>query len=301
MNIKHYSKDDLDNILSVKGNSLYSDAFKRLLKNKASLTSLIILSLITLLSVFGPYFLQYDFYETDWNSIYLPPSLENGHYFGTDGNGRDLLVRILYGGRLSLSIGIIATLVSVIIGVTYGTIAGYFAGKLDTIMMRIVEILYAMPYLIFVIILMVVFGRNIYLLFLAIGAVEWLTMARIVRGQVIGLKNQEFVMAARAMGVSNLSMFRKHLLPNILGPIAVYATLTIPQVMLLEGFLSFLGLGIQPPMSSWGTLIKDGVESMEEYSWLLIYPGITFTITLFALNFFGDGLRDALDPKTSDN
>ena len=177
----------------------------------------------------------------------------------------------------------------------------YFGGKVDSIMMRIVDILYGLPFIIFIILLMVIFGRNLWLLFGAIGAVEWLTMARIVRGQVIGLKNQEFVMAAKAMGVSNLAMFRRHLLPNILGPIAVYATLTIPQVMLLEGFLSFLGLGIQPPMSSWGTLIKDGVESMEEYSWLLIYPGLTFTITLFALNFFGDGLRDALDPKTTDN
>ena len=204
MNIKHYSKDELDNILSVKGNSIYSDAFKRLLRNKASLTSLIILSLITLLSFFGPYLLQYDFYETDWNSIYLPPNIESGHYFGTDGNGRDLLVRILYGGRLSLSIGIIATLVSVSIGVTYGTIAGYSGGKVDTIMMRIVEILYAMPYLIFVIILMVVFGRNIYLLFLAIGAVEWLTMARIVRGQTISIKEKEFIEASKSLGQSSL-------------------------------------------------------------------------------------------------
>ena len=299
MNIKHYSKDDLDNILSVKGNSLYSDAFKRLLKNKASLTSLIILSLITLLSVFGPYFLQYDFFETDWNSIYLPPSLESGHYFGTDGNGRDLLVRILYGGRLSLSIGIIATLVSVIIGVTYGTIAGYFGGKLDTIMMRIVEILYAMPYLIFVIILMVVFGRNIYLLFLAIGAVEWLTMARIVRSQVMSLSKQEFVMAAEAMGVSKVGIIFNHLIPNAIGPVIVYATLTVPQIMLLEAFLSFLGLGVQAPLSSWGLLIRDGAITMEEYWWLLIFPSIAFSLTLFSLNFIGDGLRDALDPRAN--
>ena len=286
---------------TLKGRSLWVDARRRLFLNKAAVISLFTLIIISIVSVFGPFFLQYNFSDTDWGSIYQPPSFETGHYLGTDGNGRDLLVRILHGGRLSLSIGLIATFVSVFIGVLYGTIAGFFGGKLDIFMMRIVEILYAMPYLIFVIILMVVFGRNIYFLFIAIGAVEWLTMARIVRGQVIGLKNQEFVMAAKAMGVSNFSMFRKHLLPNILGPIAVYATLTIPQVMLLEGFLSFLGLGIQPPMSSWGTLIKDGVESMEEYSWLLIYPGITFTITLFALNFFGDGLRDALDPKTTDN
>ncbi len=228
-----------------------------------------------------------------------PPSTE--HLLGTDILGRDLYSRILYGARISLLVGFVATTVALFIGVTWGLIAGYFGGKIDTVMMRIVDVLYGIPFIIFIILLMVVFGRNLWLLFIAIGAVEWLTMARIVRGQVLSLKNQEFILAAQAMGVSNFSMFKRHLLPNILGPIAVYATLTIPQVMLLESFLSFLGLGIQPPMSSWGTLIKDGVESMEEYSWLLIYPGLTFTITLFALNFFGDGLRDALDPKTSDN
>jgi len=297
MNIKHYSKDDLDNILSVKGNSLYSDAFKRLLKNKASLTSLIILSLITLLSVFGPYFLQYDFYETDWNSIYLPPSIESGHYFGTDGNGRDLFVRILYGGRLSLSIGIIATLVSVIIGVTYGTIAGYFGGKLDTIMMRIVEILYAMPYLIFVIILMVVFGRNIYLLFLAIGAVEWLTMARIVRGQTISIKENEFIDASKSLGQSSFLIIIKHIIPNLAGTIIVYITLMVPSVIILESFLSFLGLGVQEPLTSWGVLISEGSREMETAWWLLIFPGLFMVLTLASLNFIGDGLRDALDPK----
>ena len=297
MNIKHYSKDDLDNILSVKGNSLYSDAFKRLLKNKASLTSLIILSLITLLSVFGHYFLQYDFYETDWNSIYLHPRIESGDYFGTDGNGRDLFVRILYGGRLSLSIGIIATLVSVIIGVTYGTIAGYFGGKLDTIMMRIVEILYAMPYLIFVIILMVVFGRNIYLLFLAIGAVEWLTMARIVRGQTISIKEKEFIEASKSLGQSSFFIIIKHIIPNLAGTIIVYITLMVPSVIILESFLSFLGLGVQEPLTSWGVLISEGSREMETAWWLLIFPGLFMVLTLASLNFIGDGLRDALDPK----
>ena len=297
MNTKHYSKDDLDNILSVKGNSLYSDAFKRLLRNKASLISLIVLSLITLLSFFGPYLLQYDFYETDWNSIYLPPNIENGHYFGTDGNGRDLLVRILYGGRLSLSIGIIATLVSVSIGVTYGTIAGYIGGKVDTIMMRIVEILYAMPYLIFVIILMVVFGRNIYLLFIAIGAVEWLTMARIVRGQTISIKEKEFIEASKSLGQSSLLIIIKHIIPNLAGTIIVYITLMVPSVIILESFLSFLGLGVQEPLTSWGVLISEGAREMETAWWLLIFPGLFMVLTLASLNFIGDGLRDALDPK----
>ncbi len=280
-------------------NSLWSDAFYRLSRNRAAIFGGIILLMLIILAVLAPLIAPYSYSYQDLNLGASPPSAE--HWLGTDILGRDLLSRILYGARISLLVGFVATGVALIIGVSWGIVAGYLGGRVDSIMMRIVDVLYGLPFIIFIILLMVIFGRNLWLLFGAIGAVEWLTMARIVRGQVIGLKNQEFVMAAKAMGVSNFSMFRRHLLPNILGPIAVYATLTIPQVMLLEGFLSFLGLGIQPPMSSWGTLIKDGVESMEEYSWLLIYPGITFTITLFALNFFGDGLRDALDPKTSDN
>jgi len=258
---------------------------------------LIILSSIALLSFFGPYFLQYDFYETDWNSIYLAPNIESGHFFGTDGNGRDLLVRILYGGRLSLTIGIIATLVSVVIGVTYGTIAGYFGGKLDTVMMRIVEILYAMPYLIFVIILMVIFGRNIYLLFLAIGAVEWLTMARIVRGQTISIKEKEFIEASKSLGQSSFLIIIKHIIPNLAGTIIVYITLMVPSVIILESFLSFLGLGVQEPLTSWGVLISEGSRDMETAWWLLIFPGLFMVLTLASLNFIGDGLRDALDPK----
>jgi oligopeptide transport system permease protein len=258
-----------------------------------------ILMILIISAALAPWIAPYSYSFQNLQLGASPPSPE--HILGTDILGRDLLSRILYGSRISLLVGFVATGVALVIGVSWGIIAGYAGGKVDSVMMRIVDVLYGLPFIIFIILLMVIFGRNLWLLFGAIGAVEWLTMARIVRGQVIGLKNQEFVMAAKAMGVSNFSMFRKHLLPNILGPIAVYATLTIPQVMLLEGFLSFLGLGIQPPMSSWGTLIKDGVESMEEYSWLLIYPGLTFTITLFALNFFGDGLRDALDPKTTDN
>ena len=282
-----------------KSSTLWSDAIYRLTRNKAAMFGAFILFILILCAALAPWIAPYSYSFQNLELGASPPSA--AHILGTDVLGRDLLSRILYGARISLLVGFVATGVALVIGVSWGIIAGYAGGKVDSIMMRIVDVLYGLPFIIFIILLMVIFGRNLWLLFGAIGAVEWLTMARIVRGQVIGLKNQEFVMAAKAMGVSNFSMFRKHLLPNILGPIAVYATLTIPQVMLLEGFLSFLGLGIQPPMSSWGTLIKDGVESMEEYSWLLIYPGLTFTITLFALNFFGDGLRDALDPKTTDN
>ena len=281
-------------------NSLWSDAIHRLTRNKAAMLSGFILILLIIAAALAPWITPYGYEEMDFNNMTAtPPSSD--HLLGTDAQGRDLLTRILYGARVSLLVGFVATGVALIIGVSWGIIAGYAGGKVDQIMMRIVDVLYGLPFIIFIILLLVIFESNIWLLFAAIGAVEWLTMARIVRAQVIGLKNQEFVLAAKAMGVSNLSLFRRHLLPNILGPIAVYATLTIPQVMLLESFLSFLGLGIQPPMSSWGSLINDGVQYMEEYSWLLIYPGITFTITLFALNFFGDGLRDALDPKTSDN
>ena len=279
--------------------TLWSDAIYRLTRNKAAMFGAFILLILIASAALAPWIAPYSYSFQNLELGASPPSAD--HILGTDVLGRDLLSRILYGARISLLVGFVATGVALVIGVSWGIIAGYAGGKVDSIMMRIVDVLYGLPFIIFIILLMVIFGRNLWLLFGAIGAVEWLTMARIVRGQVMGLKNQEFVMAAKAMGVSNFSMFRKHLLPNILGPIAVYATLTIPQVMLLEGFLSFLGLGIQPPMSSWGTLIKDGVESMEEYSWLLIYPGITFTITLFALNFFGDGLRDALYPKTTDN
>ena len=279
--------------------SLWQDAIRRLIQNRAAMIGGITVLILIFLAIFAPWIAPYSYSYQNLDLGASPPSAE--HLLGTDVLGRDLLSRLLYGARISLLVGFVATGVALVIGVSWGIVAGYFGGRVDSVMMRIVDVLYGLPFIIFIILLMVIFGRNIWLLFAAIGAVEWLTMARIVRAQVIGLKNQEFVQAAQVMGVGNLSMFRRHILPNILGPIAVYATLTIPQVMLLEAFLSFLGLGIQPPMSSWGTLIRYGVESMEEHYWLLIYPGLTFTITLFALNFFGDGLRDALDPKTSDN
>jgi oligopeptide transport system permease protein len=267
-------------------------------KNKLAVISGFILIALIVLAIFAPWIAPHSYSYQNLELGAVGPS--STYWLGTDTLGRDQFSRILYGARVSLLVGFVATAVALVIGVSWGIVAGFFGGKIDSTMMRIVDILYGLPFIIFIVLLMVIFGRNIWLLFLAIGAVEWLTMARIVRGQVLTLKNQEFVLAAQAMGARNLSLFFRHILPNILGTIAVYATLTIPQVMLLEAFLSFLGLGVQPPMSSWGTLIRYGVESMEEYPWMLIFPGLIFTITLFCLNFFGDGLRDAIDPRSSD-
>ncbi len=281
-----------------KSQSLWSDAFDRLKKNKLAVISGFILIALIVLAIFAPWIAPHSYSYQNLELGAVGPS--STYWLGTDTLGRDQFSRILYGARVSLLVGFVATAVALVIGVSWGIVAGFFGGKIDSTMMRIVDILYGLPFIIFIVLLMVIFGRNIWLLFLAIGAVEWLTMARIVRGQMLTLKNQEFVLAAQAMGVRNLSLFFRHILPNILGTIAVYATLTIPQVMLLEAFLSFLGLGVQPPMSSWGTLIRYGVESMEEYPWMLIFPGLIFTITLFCLNFFGDGLRDAIDPRSSD-
>lgn len=279
-----------------RGTSLWSDAWHRLRKNRLALCGGLMLIALALLCVFGPLFAQ----SYQEQNLALGATAPNGaHWLGTDTLGRDLLSRILYGGRISLTVGLVATFVALTIGVTYGAIAGSYGGRTDTVMMRIVDILYALPFTIFVILLMVFFGRNIVLLFFAIGAVEWLTMARIVRGQIISIKRMEYIEAARSLGLSRTRIIFRHMLPNILGPIIVYATLTIPAVMLLEAFLSFLGLGVQPPMSSWGVLIKDGAEKMEEFWWLLVFPGGVFSLTLFSLNFLGDGLRDALDVRAS--
>jgi oligopeptide transport system permease protein len=249
-----------------------------------------------LLCGIGPFFTQsYQTQNLDLGAT--PPSA--AHWLGTDTLGRDLFSRILFGGRISILVGLVATFVALAIGVTYGAVSGFFGGKLDAFMMRIVDIMYALPFTIFVILLMVFFGRNIFLLFFAIGAVEWLTMARIVRGQIMTIKKMEYIEAARALGLGKRRIIFRHMIPNILGPIIVYTTLTIPAVMLLEAFLSFLGLGVQPPMSSWGVLIKDGAEKMEEFWWLLVFPGGVFSLTLFSLNFLGDGLRDALDVRSS--
>lgn len=280
-----------------RGTSLWEDAVVRLRKNRLAMIGLSYLVVVLILCLLTPLIAPYGYEEQNLRLGASPPSAE--HWLGTDTFGRDLMTRILYGGRFSLLVGFIATAVALVIGVTYGAIAGYAGGKIDAFMMRLVDILYALPFMIFIILLMVVFGRNLLLLFLAIGAVEWLVMARIVRGQVQSLRQQEFVEAAVSLGLSPPAIIFRHLIPNALGPVIVYTTLTIPNVMLLEAFLSFLGLGIQPPESSWGLLISYGVETMEEYPWLLVFPGLALTLTLFALNFVGDGLRDALDPKAS--
>jgi len=255
------------------------------------------LACFSLLSIFGPVISAFSYDQQNLDRVFESPSVE--HWFGTDNLGRDLFARVTHGGRISLAVGLLATLVSLVIGVSYGMISGYTGGRIDAWMMRFVDVLYSLPFTIFVILLMVLFGRNFLLLFLAIGAVEWLTMARITRAQTMHLKKAEFIEAARALGYSHGRILFRHLLPNLIGPIIVYATLTIPAVMLLEAVLSFLGLGIQAPMSSWGSLIKEGAEKMDAAPWLLFFPGTFFCLTLFALNFVGDGLRDALDPKTS--
>ena len=277
------------------GTSLWQDAWLRLRRNRLAVFGLSVLVLFTLIAVLTPWIAPYDCAQQNLELGATPPSA--AHWLGTDIFGRDLLTQIMYGGRVSLAVGFVATGVALLIGVIWGAIAGYVGGRVDMVMMRLVDILYALPFMIFIVLLMVVFGRNMLLLFLAIGAVEWLTMARIMRSQVQSLRQQEFVEAAVSLGLSSAVIIRRHLIPNALGPVIVYTTLTIPSVMLLEAFLSFLGLGVQPPQTSWGLLISYGAETMEEYPWLLLYPGLTLTLTLFSLNFLGDGLRDALDVR----
>ena len=300
----------------VRGTSLWRDAWRRLLKNKLAVCGLIVVIIITIASLLGPTIIKKTFGFT-------PDSIPTGdiklaqsfppftgpdgefswlHPMGTDNLGRDQFARVLQGGQISLFIGIISTLVSLLIGVTYGAIAGYFGGRVDNIMMRFVDVLYSLPYVILVIVLLSMFRSQtprgqLILLFVAIGSVSWLTMARIVRGQILSLKNQEFVLAARATGVSTGRIIFRHLIPNTLGPVIVYATLTIPQIMLTEAFLSFLGFGVQAPLASWGSLAAEGVQNIAIFPWQLIFPGVTMALTLFSLNFLGDGLRDALDPQ----
>ena len=284
-------------VIHEEGSSLWRDAWIKLSKNYLALLGLAVLVLLVVISLLTPWIAPYSYSAQNLDLGATAPSLQ--HWLGTDVFGRDMLTRIMYGGRISLMVGFVATGVALVIGILWGAVAGFYGGRIDALMMRIVDILYALPFMIFIVLLMVVFGRNILLLFLAIGAVEWLTMARIVRGQVMSLRHQEFVEAANSLGLSQWIIIRRHIIPNTLGPVIVYTTLTIPSVMLLEAFLSFLGLGIQPPESSWGLLISYGVETMEEYPWPLVFPGIALSLTLFALNVLGDGLRDALDPRTS--
>ncbi len=279
------------------GSSLWHDAWLRLRKNKLALMGGAVLLFMIVIALLTPWIAPYSYEAQNLDLGASSPSA--AHWLGTDIFGRDLLTQVMYGGRISLAVGFIATAVALLIGVTWGAIAGYVGGRVDAIMMRLVDIIYALPFMIFIVLLMVVIGRNILLLFLALGAVEWLTMARIMRSQVQSLRQQEFVEAAVSVGLSPATIIRKHIVPNALGPIIVYTTLTIPSVMLLEAFLSFLGLGIQPPATSWGLLISYGAETMEEYPWLLIFPGCALTLTLFSLNFLGDGLRDALDVRGS--
>jgi len=281
---------------AVRGRSLWDDARRRLLRNRAAMTSLIVLGLLLLAALIGPFLTPYTYDQINKNDVWQAPPT-GAHLLGTDSLGRDLLARLFTGLGVSLAIGAVATTVSLVIGVAWGATAGYLGGVVDEVMMRIVDVLYSLPYIFFVILLMVVFGSNFILLFIAIGAVEWLTMARIVRGQTLSLKQKEFIEAARAAGLTRFAIIVRHIVPNLLGPVVVYVTLTIPGVILAESFLSFLGLGIQPPMASLGTLINNGAQDMELAPWLLIFPSITMVATLMCFNFIGDGLRDALDPK----
>ncbi len=278
------------------GRSLWDDARARLFRNKAAVVSMWVLGLLSLIALIGPMLWIHD-YRSISENVELPPTFQNWHLLGTDTQGRDALARLMIGLRISLAVGLVATFVSLIIGVSWGAVAGFTGGRVDNLMMRFVDVLYAMPFIFFVILLLTVFGRNIILIFAAIGAVEWLTMSRIVRGQTLAIKNMEFIEAARATGVPFLTMIRRHVLPNVVGPVAVYVTLTIPVVILAESFLSFLGLGVNEPLTSLGVLISDGAKEMQDRPWTLLAPALTMGLTLLCLNFIGDGLRDALDPK----
>jgi oligopeptide transport system permease protein len=297
------------------GTSLWRDAWRRLLKNKLAVFGMVVVILLALASLLGPTIIKqttgntYDSMPRDASLLKSFPPFRGPdgrftwtHPMGTDIAGRDIFARVLSGGQISLMVALIATLVSLVIGVSYGAFAGYLGGRIDDLMMRIVDVLYSLPYVIIVIVLLALLPAKtptgqLAELFVALGAVSWLTMARIVRGQILSLKNQEFVLAARATGVSTPKIIFRHLVPNALGPVIVYATLTIPTVMLSEAFLSFLGLGVRPPRVSWGSLAAEGAQNLAVYPWQLIFPGVTMALMLFSLNFLGDGLRDALDPQ----
>ncbi|QDY42077.1 oligopeptide ABC transporter permease OppC [Candidatus Pantoea soli] len=289
--------DTFSEKLEVEGRSLWQDARRRFIHNRAALISLLVLLLIALFVIFAPMLAQFRYDDTDWAMMSSPPDTTSGHWFGTDSSGRDLLVRVAIGGRISLMVGIASALIAVLVGTLYGSLAGYLGGKIDSVMMRILEILNSFPFMFFVILLVTFFGRNILLIFVAIGMVSWLDMARIVRGQTLGLKRKEFIEAAQVGGVSTGNIVLRHIVPNVLGVVVVYASLLVPSMILFESFLSFLGLGTQEPLSSWGALLSDGANSMEVSPWLLMFPAGFLVVTLFCFNFIGDGLRDALDPK----
>jgi oligopeptide transport system permease protein len=278
---------------------LRADAWRRLRRNRAAIASMTVLCVLVVVAIVGPWFSGYAIDQVDWSlgALATPPSGAHGHWFGTDANGRDLFVRVWAGTRISLLVALLSTAVSLVIGVAWGATAGYLGGRADDWMMRFVDVLYALPYMFFVIILTVVFGRSLWLIFLAIGAVGWLTMARIVRGQALALRQREFIEAAIALGLPTRTIIARHVVPNVLGTVVVYATLTVPQVILFESFLSFLGLGVQEPLTSLGRLVAEGALEMESAPWLLLVPSAVLAVVLVCLNFLGDGLRDALDPR----
>ena len=288
-------EDPQDAVRAPRGHSLWHDAWGRLLKNRMAMFGLGVLVVIVLTALIGPFISPYTQEQTNFANNLQAPSWQ--HWLGTDNLGRDLLVRIMQGTRISLAVGVIAALVSLVIGVTYGSIAGFMGGRVDNIMMRIVDMLYCLPFMFFVILLMIIAGRNIINLFIALGAIQWLTLSRITRGQILSLKQKAFIEAAHAIGLKKTRIIFRHLIPNVLGPVVVYATLTVPAVMLEEAFLSFLGLGVQAPQASLGSLVAEGAEVMEYYPWLMLFPGAVLALTLFCLNFLGDGLRDAIDPQ----
>ncbi len=301
-NIEDLSKN-LSELDEIKGRSLWYDARQRFFKNKAAVISLILLSMILVFSFIGPIFAQWTNEEIDWGvlgdiSTLGIPSIETGHFFGTDELGRDLYSRVIQGTKISLMVGVIGTFIAVIVGTLYGAIAGYFGGRIDGIMMRIVDILMSIPYMFVLILLLVIFGRSIFMLFIGIGLISWLDMSRIVRGQTLSIKKKEFIEAAIATGVGNFTIIIRHIIPNLLGIVAVYATLLVPGMILTESFISFLGLGVQEPNTSWGALISEGAGTMRYGTlWQLLFPLFFFIVSLFSFFFIGDGLRDALDPK----
>jgi len=269
----------------------------RFVRNRAAFASFVLLMLIVIACVAGPWLLPNNPIDSDWSAISLPPTLQNMHWFGTDELGRDLLARTLQGGRVSLEVGLLGTLVSGLIGVAYGATAGYLGGRVDAVMMRIVDMMYAIPYMLIAILMMTMFGRAFYLVVLTISAFSWLDMARVVRGQTLSLRSREFIDAAKAIGVSSRSIIARHIVPNLFGVVVVYASVTVPNIVLTESVLSFLGLGVQEPMTSWGVLIQDGAQKLESMPWLLLCPAVMLCVTLYCVNFVGDGLRDAFDPK----